>query len=327
MPTTAEKTFKDISLTVEKEMKLVEDEISCINSDVQLVNDISRQILESGGKRLRPLITLLSSACFAKPTLVNIKLGAIVELIHAATLLHDDVIDNSTKRRNKPTANFIWDNKIAILSGDFVYALAFQKMTELDNKTILNILASGTSYIVEGEIIQLTQNQQATISEEDYLQVIDRKTARLFKIAAELGAVATSQNQDTVANMAQFGEKFGLAYQIINDILDYTNNEDKTGKKYGEDLTEGKPTLPFILAYEKSGVEDKKTLVDALTKNPDLETVEPIIIKTGSLKAAKQKADKFLKEAVKALEPIPRSKCKTALIELCELVSNQVAYH
>ena len=257
MQATVKKTFKDINLLVEEEMKLVEDEISCISSDVELVNTISKQILESGGKRLRPLITILSSACFAKPTSANIKLGAIVELIHAATLLHDDVIDNSTKRRNKPTANFIWDNKLAILSGDFVYALAFQKMTQLDNKTILTILASGTSYIVEGEIIQLTHNQQHTISEDDYLKVIDRKTARLFKISAQLGAVSTCQSKDVVDKMAQFGEKFGLAYQIINDILDYTDNEDKTGKRYAEDLMEGKPTLPFILSYKNSNVVDK----------------------------------------------------------------------
>lgn len=316
--------FESIKGTVAPELDAVEELLRETNSSVEMVNDISNQILSSGGKRLRPLITLLSAACFGSLSTVNIQLGAIVELIHAATLLHDDVIDNSTKRRNKPTANFIWDNKLSILAGDFVYALAFQKMTLLKNIEILEILSGATSYIVEGEIIQLTQNKKIDIIEEEYFQVIDRKTARLFKIASELGAVAAKQKQEIVSSMAKFGQNFGMAYQIINDILDYIDNIEVTGKNYGDDLTEGKPTLPFILAYKNADINDQKKLEHALRVKPEIEVVAPIIKKTNSIEKSTVIANEYIEKALDNLTEIPSSAAKISLENLCHYTATKI---
>lgn len=322
--TTLLSTFEEIKQPVLEKLELVDKNLGNINSSVPLINEISKQILSSGGKRLRPLITLLCGECFGETNNTHIQLASIVELIHAATLLHDDVIDNSTKRRRKPTANFIWDNKLAILGGDFVYSLAFKKMTSLNNTRILDILAGATSYIVEGEVIQLTQNQNTNLTIDEYIQVIDRKTARLFKIAAHLGAIASNQEEDKASKLAQFGQNFGLAYQIINDILDYTDNTEITGKNYGDDLAEGKPTLPFILAYQNATEEEKAILNHAIQTNPDINLVAPIIKRTKSLEMAKNTAREFLTKATTNLESIPSSSGKKSLESLCELVGKKL---
>ncbi|MEE3003058.1 MAG: polyprenyl synthetase family protein [Pseudomonadota bacterium] len=310
--------FNAIQSLVTNELELVENELANVQSDVKIINEISSHILRSGGKRLRPMLVLLSAGCFDYHGTKSIKLASIVEMIHAATLMHDDVIDNSSKRRSKATANFIWDNKFSILAGDYIYAHSFQKMTELNSLKIFDILAAVTAYIVEGEIIQLKQNQDISVTLADYLQVIDRKTAKLFSVSSQLGAVVAGESLQVIQTMEKFGHYFGLAYQMINDILDYTDNIKITGKEYAEDLLEGKPTLPLIKAYECSNTEDRSTLKAAFENNPDISLVEPIIAKTLSIKKSHDYAKTYINKARNCLEDIPKSTYKSGLLELCD---------
>ncbi|MBT4885557.1 MAG: polyprenyl synthetase family protein [Legionellales bacterium] len=317
---TTKVSFNAIKEVVAHEMAAVEAELQQNTSKITLVNEISSHILSNGGKRLRPLMMILTAAACNYKGDQHIKLATILELIHAATLLHDDVIDKSTKRRNKATANFIWDNKLSILAGDFIYAMSFQKMTSIQSMQVLDILSSTTSYIVEGEIIQLTQNQDATISKEDYLEVIDRKTAKLFSVAAKLGAVLGKQDQQLIKHLEEFGASFGRAYQITNDIQDYSHNSKKTGKNIGDDLKEGKPTLPFILAYEAANAEEKKTLVIAIAKEPNIEKVLAIINNKNSIQKSKELAAEYIEQAKYHLSFAQNSTYKDALLTLCTYV-------
>jgi len=319
---TAKTNFDNIKKVVANQMQAVEDELQQNASTIEIVNEISTHIISNGGKRLRPLIMILAAKSCGYQGDQHVKLATILELIHAATLLHDDVIDNSTKRRNKATANFIWDNKLSILAGDFIYAMSFQKMTSIKSMEVLDILSSTTSYIVEGEIIQLTQNQKATISQADYLEVIDRKTAKLFSVAAKLGAVLGKKDQNTIKHFAEFGNSFGKAYQITNDIQDYSHNTEKTGKNICDDLKEGKPTLPFILAYEDSNTEDKGTLSSALEKGLNTEKALDIINKNNSIQKSKIIAKKYIEQAKLHLNHSPNSIYKDALLTLCAYVEH-----
>ena len=309
-----------IQQLISEELQAVEQALATPHASIALITEISHHMLQAGGKRLRPMIVLLVALACNYNGKKHIQLAAILELIHAATLLHDDVVDASTKRRNRPTANALWDNKMAVLSGDYVYALAFQQMTDLQNPAILSVLAAATSYIVEGEILQLTQQQQAIIDQATYLDVIDRKTARLFSVAAESAAMLGEQSSDLITSCKLFGKHFGSAYQIINDIQDYSEQTHITGKNQGDDLAEGKPTLPFIFAYEQANHKERQILAATLQQQAPIESAFELIQQYDTLRQSSTYAKRLLHLALEHLAPLSASPYKTGLIQLTQAI-------
>ena len=239
--------LKQIKKTTEKDFKEVNKLINySLYSKVSLINNIEKYITESEGKRIRPLIVLLITQALGYKKLNHILLSVVIEFIHTATLLHDDVVDESSKRRGKITTNIQWGNKTAILVGDFLYSRAFQIMTKIKNQKILNIIAKTTNIIAEGEVLQLLSQNNENITELEYLNIIYRKTAILFETAASTSAILTKCSQKIYENISKYGKHLGMAYQLVDDLLDYTSQEEKFGKVLGNDLKEGKTTLPLI---------------------------------------------------------------------------------
>jgi octaprenyl-diphosphate synthase len=313
-------SFSHIQQLIQSELQAVEAILAAPHASIPLITEISHHMLQAGGKRLRPMIVLLFSLACGYRGNKHIQLAAILELIHAATLLHDDVVDASSKRRSQPTANAVWDNKMAVLSGDYVYALAFQKMTTLQNPDILAVLAAATSYIVEGEILQLNQQQQILIEESVYLDVIDRKTARLFSVAAESAAMLGHMSPSLIRACSAFGQGFGAAYQIINDIQDYSEQTQITGKNRGDDLAEGKPTLPFILAYTKAQQSERDTLLAVLQQQAPQEAAFDLIHHYDTLNASSAYAKRLLQQALSHLAVLPSSPYQEAIEQLTQVV-------
>jgi len=313
-------SFSSIQLFIQSELQAVEATLATPHASIPLITEISHHLLQSGGKRIRPMIVLLFALACKYEGEKHIQLAAILELIHAATLLHDDVVDTSTKRRNQPTANALWDNKMAVLSGDYVYALAFQKMASLQNPAILSVLAAATSYIVEGEILQLNQQQQTIIDQSVYLDVIDRKTARLFSVAAESAAMLSEQSPSLIASCRKFGQYFGSAYQIMNDIQDYSEQTHITGKNQGDDLAEGKPTLPFILAHAQANEHERSTLLAVLQQKAPLEEAFSLIHRYDTLHQSSAYANQLLQQGLSHLTALPASPYKTSIEQLTQLI-------
>lgn len=312
--------FNHIQQLIHSELQAVETALAAPHASIPLITEISHHMLEVGGKRLRPMIVLLFALACGYEGSNHIQLATILELIHAATLLHDDVVDTSTKRRNRPTANAVWDNKMAVLSGDYVYALAFQKMTTLQNPAILSVLAAATSYIVEGEILQLNQQQQTIIDQAAYLEIIDRKTARLFSVAAESAAMLGKKPASVIAACRAFGQCFGSAYQIINDIQDYSEQSHITGKNRGDDLAEGKPTLPCILAYKEANADERSRLMAVLKQQAPLEVAFVLIDSYDTLNQSSAYAQQLLERALSHLDALPNSPYKTGIEALTQAV-------
>ena len=315
--------FKKISHQLHDELQAVESTLGDIHSEITLVNQVASHILQQGGKRIRPILVIAAAKTLSTSNTKHIELGAVVELIHAATLLHDDVIDNSSKRRHISTANCIWNNKTSILAGDFIYALAFQKMTAIGSLTILDALSKATSYIVEGEILQLTQQKAYNTSLEDYYKVIERKTARLFSVSTQIGAICAHAEPIIEHHLACFGHHFGMAYQMANDLQDYAASEDKNT---GDDLMEGKPTLPFILAYNSSTPEDQRILESALLTGDNIATVKDIMHKTCALDKAAMHINAELEKAAQALKHLPNASYKGIFTLLCQHVNESIHF-
>ncbi len=306
--------MKKIKTTIITELAAVETELKAIQSDIPILNEVSSQLLKSGGKRLRPVMAIASALSCGYKGSSHIALASIIELIHAATLLHDDVIDNSIKRRYQDTANKVWGNKNSILAGDYIYSIAFQKMVAIPDPKVLKVLSEATSYIVEGEIIQLTQAHNPNTSIASYLEVITRKTARLFKVAAELGAVISNAETKQINSLSNIGNSFGMAYQIINDLDDY-DIDHGTGKNICDDLLEGKPTLPYILAYNNGSKTQKELLAKCLTKSEnkiDIDSVITILTETNAFTQTKEYANNYLKSALDELALFDQSISCTA---------------
>ncbi len=312
-------TLEAIYALIAAEREAVDHEIRAkLTSEIALINQLGAYIVNSGGKRLRPVIVLLSSKAFGYVGQAHLKLAAIVEFIHTATLLHDDVVDASEMRRGVTTANALWGNEASVLVGDFLYSRAFEMMVEVGNMRVMDILASTTNTIAEGEVMQLLNCNDPDITEASYLDVIRSKTAQLFAASAQLGAVISGQTSATEAAMAAYGMHLGTAFQLIDDVLDYQADAQALGKNIGDDLAEGKPTLPLIHAMREGAPAHQRLLREAI-KNGGLDRIDAVIAaieSTGSIAYTARQAEDEARRAQQALAAIPDSPYKQSLLDL-----------
>jgi octaprenyl-diphosphate synthase len=319
-------TVDDIYHLVSEDMEQLN---SCIQerlySDVVLINQIGTYIINSGGKRLRPVIHLLAAQACGYPGKDHINLAAIVEFIHTATLLHDDVVDASQLRRGKETANALFGNEASVLVGDFLYSRAFQMMVDIGSMRVMEILADATNTIAEGEVLQLLNCNDPDTTEARYLEVIHNKTAKLFESAAQLGAVLTGQSIEIEQALARYGMHLGCAFQLIDDVLDYTASSDEMGKNIGDDLAEGKPTLPLIHAM-RVGTDQQVALIRKAIENGGLDDIDQVMAAVNATKAIDYTANAAQQEAKLASESLavlPDSPYKQALQYLAEFSINR----
>ena len=308
--------------------ELVEDDLKAVNtlirkrlsSDVVLINQLGHYIINSGGKRLRPILVLLSAGACGYKGEQHLDLAAVIEFIHTATLLHDDVVDESDLRRGRQTANSLWGSAASVLVGDFLYSRSFQMMVEARDMRVMEILADATNIIAEGEVMQLLNCHDPDTTEARYLEVIRCKTAKLFEAAARLGAVLSNLPRQEEECLARYGSHLGTAFQIVDDALDYTASSAEIGKNIGDDLSEGKPTLPIIYAMQYGTAEQRallrKTIEDGGLDSIDavIEAIESTSAIEYTLESAKQEADK----AIEALQVLPPSIYTEALYSLAK---------
>ena len=291
-----------------------------LSSDVVLINQIADHIIASGGKRLRPMLHVLAANAAGYRGDQHIKLAAVIEFIHTSTLLHDDVVDESDLRRGRKTANALWGNAASVLVGDFLYSRSFQLMVELDDMRIMRILADTTNTIAEGEVLQLLNIGNADVDEAAYLAVIERKTAVLFAAATELGALLGGLPADQVAALRRYGMELGYAFQIADDLLDYVSDADTLGKNIGDDLAEGKPTLPLIYALQNADEEQKRSLRHAI-EHGGLDSLDRIIAAirdSGALERTHARAVMHADAARDALRVLPDSPWRDAMATLAD---------
>ena len=289
-----------------------------LHSDIALVSKIGEYIIRSGGKRLRPLLVLLTARACGYDDNKHIPLATIIEFLHTATLLHDDVVDESGLRRGQETANSLWGNAPSILVGDFLYSRAFQMMVGLENFKLLHILANATNVIAEGEVMQLMNVHDADVSEEQYMEVIRCKTAMLFQASCETAAILSKTDADVQQAMANYGNYLGIAFQLVDDRLDYDGDVESMGKNLGDDLAEGKPTLPLIYVL-KHGSDEQKTLVREAIEQGGLDKIEDIVATVHSCGALGYTADKarlYADKAIDCLKALPESKFRSAMEDL-----------
>lgn len=289
-----------------------------LHSQVALINQVSEYIIHNGGKRLRPALVILSAGLFGYSGQHHHQLAAVVEFIHTATLLHDDVVDESKLRRNKATANALFGNAASVLVGDFLYSRAFQMMVEVDSMRVMQVLADATNIIAEGEVLQLLNCRDPNVEEENYLRVIRFKTAKLFEAAARLGAILGNATPEEEEALAIYGMHLGTAFQLIDDLLDYSGDYQDTGKNLGDDLAEGKPTLPLIYAM-RAGTDKQASVIRSAIETggeSGFQSVLQIIQDTGALAYAKQRAQKEADIASKAIAKLINSNHKECLLEL-----------
>jgi len=296
--------------------------ISQLESNIPLIRQVIEYVLTCGGKRIRPLILLLSSRAISNHVERHIDLAAVIELIHTATLLHDDVVDSSTLRRGHKTAHTIWGSNTSVLVGDFLYSRAFQIVVELNNQAILNIFAKATHYIAEGEIMQLVNCNNPDTTEDFYFEIIQRKTARLFEIATQLGAMLATTSESEIEAMQNYGNHLGIAYQLIDDALDYSQSAEQTGKNVGQDIADGKTTLPLIYAMRKSKGKDLALMRDAIEtgSSKHLKTILGIIESTDAIKYTADAAKSHAQRAKDWLSKVPANPYRKALEDLSDFV-------
>lgn len=313
--------IESIRSVIAKDMGEVDNVIQQkLHSQVVLVRQVSEYIIHSGGKRLRPALVILAAGLFDYKGTHHYNLAAVVEFIHTATLLHDDVVDESRLRRNQATANALFGNAASVLVGDFLYSRAFQMMVEVDNMRVMEVLADATNTIAEGEVLQLLNCHDPNVEEENYLQVIRFKTAKLFEAAGRLGAILGQATPAEEEALAAYGMHLGTAFQLVDDLLDYSGNDHDTGKNLGDDLAEGKPTLPLIFAM-RAGTPDQANTVRHAIESGGKDGFEPvlrIIRETGALDYAKQCAQKEADMATSVISTLRDSIYKQCLLELAE---------
>jgi octaprenyl-diphosphate synthase len=287
-------------------------------SDVVLIRQVADYIIGSGGKRLRPALVILASAACGYTGRHHHQLAAVVEFIHTATLLHDDVVDDSHMRRGRATANSTFGNAAAVLVGDFLYSRAFQMMVEVQSMRVMEVLADATNTIAEGEVMQLLHVHNAEVNEQDYLRVIRAKTAKLFEAAGRLGAILAGAQTAWEQALADYGVRLGTAFQLVDDVLDYSGDLAQTGKNLGDDLAEGKTTLPVIYAMRHGNAEQAATIRNAVIDGglSDFESVMKAMRETGALDYTQKRAETSALEARRAIAGLPDSKYKDSLLEL-----------
>ncbi|MEM7020077.1 MAG: octaprenyl diphosphate synthase [Pseudomonadota bacterium] len=300
----------DIQKLFTDDMQAVNDLIQKrLSSEVVLINQLGHYIINSGGKRLRPMLVLLSARASGYNGQLHYLLAAIIEFIHTATLLHDDVVDASELRRGEKTANSIWGNEASVLVGDFLYSRSFQMMVEVGNMKIMDILSSSTNVIAEGEVLQLLNCHEPDTTEAQYMEVIHYKTAKLFEAAMHVGAVISGQTEAIQEQMIVYGRHVGTAFQLIDDVLDYSSDAETMGKNIGDDLAEGKPTLPLIHAI-RHGTPEQQEVVRYAIREGGLDCIDAVteaIQSTGALAYTAQVAEREASKAMDALEGLPAS--------------------
>jgi octaprenyl-diphosphate synthase len=289
-----------------------------LDSDVSLIRQIVEHIIGGGGKRLRPALVILAARACGYAGREHYTLAAVIEMIHTATLLHDDVVDESQLRRGHPTANAAFGNAASVLVGDFLYSRAFQLMIGVNRMRVLAIVAEATNVIVEGEVLQLMHAGDAGLSERTYFDVIERKTAKLFEAAGRLGALLGGASADVEEALARYGMQLGIAFQIMDDVLDYSGDKAAIGKSLGDDLAEGKMTLPLIRALQVGNTDDAATIRNAIDGGGrvDFEPVLGVLTRTGALAYAQECAAVRARDAAAQLEALPASDATTTLLQL-----------
>ncbi|MBL0919387.1 MAG: polyprenyl synthetase family protein [Hydrogenophaga sp.] len=289
-----------------------------LTTDVPLVREVAQYIISAGGKRLRPALLLLISGALGNTHPNRHTLAAVVEFIHTATLLHDDVVDESTLRRGRATANQTFGNAASVLVGDFLYSRAFQMMVDVGSMRVMEVLSDATNVIAEGEVLQLMNMHDASIGEEDYLRVIRSKTAKLFEASARLAPILAGAPGPIEEACATYGQALGTAFQVIDDVLDYEGDAEELGKNLGDDLREGKVTLPIICAL-RAGNEAQRELIRNAIEHGQLENlpaIQAIIVGTGALDAARQAAQAEAARALAAAQQLPTNEYQSALLQL-----------
>jgi octaprenyl-diphosphate synthase len=311
---------------VEQDMLQVDQVIARrLDSGVPLVGSVSRYIISAGGKRLRPVLLLLCCGALGFKGEQRFNMAAVVEFIHTATLLHDDVVDDSALRRGSPTANAKFGNPASVLVGDFLYSRAFQMMVDSQSMRIMDVLANATNIIAEGEVMQLMNMHNAALDEAGYLQVIRSKTAKLFEASARVGAILSGASADLESACAEYGQALGTAFQVIDDVLDYTGDASIMGKNLGDDLREGKATLPLIAAMQRGSQAERETIREAIeTGNVGmLDAVITIVKKTGALEVARHAAQQEAMRAIDAAMRLPAGDHRACLIQLASQLLNR----
>ena len=298
-----------------------------LHSEVSLVESIGHYIVEAGGKRMRPILVLLAAKGSGVESELHIPMAAVIEFIHTATLLHDDVVDMSQLRRGRPTVNSEWNNPSSVLVGDFIYSRAFQILVEVSDMRIMEIIANTTNKIAEGEVLQLIEKSNPKSSEESYMRVITNKTAILFQAAAQCGAILAKSDSKTEKALRSFGMQLGIAFQLVDDVLDYSGNADDLGKNIGDDLAEGKSTLPLIYAlrngsHSQRDVIAKSLKVESLSKDM-LENVIEIVQNCGGIDYTRRLAETRAERAAKHLNSLPASKYRKSLESMVEFSINR----
>ncbi len=296
--------------------------MSRLQSDVALINQLGFYIVSAGGKRMRPQLTVLAARALGYEGEAHITLAAIIEFIHTATLLHDDVVDESDLRRGRDTANALFGNAASVLVGDFLYTRAFQMMTELDNMKIMNILSDATNIIAEGEVLQLMNCNDPDTTEDSYMQVIYCKTAKLFEAATRLAAVLTHQPPEIEQAMLDYGKYLGTAFQLVDDIMDYSSDAGDMGKNVGDDLAEGKPTLPLLRAMAVGNDAQRERIRDAIANRTGMDhlgEIMTILADTRALEYSQQRAQEEAQKAIDSLGILPDSEHKSALVALAHM--------
>jgi octaprenyl-diphosphate synthase len=294
---------------------------SQLSSDVPLVEKIAQYIVESGGKRMRPLLVLLTSRALNQSSAEQCKLATIIEFLHTATLLHDDVVDTSNMRRGRSTANAKWGNAPSVLVGDFLYSRAFQMMVDIGSVPVMEVLSNATNVIAEGEVFQLMNCKNPDVSEEAYFEVIKNKTAMLFEAASHSAAILANADKSQIEALKEYGLQLGMAFQLVDDMLDYIGDAETMGKNVGDDLAEGKPTLPLIYTM-KNGSEEERQLIRKAIRSGDASQLEAIceaVQNSGALDYTKQQAEQAYEKACQSLNALPDSEYKEALAGLARL--------
>ncbi|WP_227496568.1 octaprenyl diphosphate synthase [Massilia litorea] len=290
-----------------------------LHSEVSLVNQIAEYIISAGGKRIRPVLVLLLANAYGYKGGAHHELAAVVEFIHTATLLHDDVVDESSMRRGRQTANALFGNAASVLVGDFLYSRSFQMMVSLENMRVMQILSDATNVIAEGEVLQLLNMHDPDVSHESYLKVIRSKTAKLFEAAAELGALVAGASSAQVAAAGEYGRSLGTAFQLIDDVLDYAGDAAEIGKNVGDDLREGKPTLPLIYLMEHGSPEQRELVRTCIEQGDEqhFDAVLSAVTSSGALDYTRREAETAARRAAESIADLPESIYKESLLQLC----------
>jgi len=313
--------FDSIKALVALETQAVDQLIiNELSSDVLLINQMGHYIVGNGGKRLRPMLLLLAAKALGGVGDKHLVMAAVIEFIHTATLLHDDVVDESHLRRGKESANAVWGNAASVLVGDYLYSRAFEMMVRTSNMRVMEILSKTTTAIAEGEVLQLLNCNNPETTEAKYLEVIARKTAILFSAATRLSAVIAGVSTEIEESLADYGQHLGIGFQLIDDALDYTATKEELGKNLGDDLAEGKPTLPLIYAIQNGTESEAQIIIDAI-KNGDREAfnaVYAVVQRTQAIAYAEQRANEEAQKAIAALDVLADSEYKAALISLAK---------